>query len=42
MDPQASLGFLQLLCRLVAKRLREIDEKVIGWRILSGERSEIA
>jgi CRP/FNR family transcriptional regulator, cyclic AMP receptor protein len=42
MDPQASLGFLQLLCRLIAKRLREIDEKVIGWRILSGERSEIA
>ena len=39
MDPQASLDFLQLLCRLVAKRLREIDEKVIGWRILAGERS---
>jgi CRP-like cAMP-binding protein len=37
MDPQASLDFLQLLCRLVAKRLREIDEKVIGWRILAGE-----
>jgi CRP/FNR family transcriptional regulator, cyclic AMP receptor protein len=42
MDPLASLGFLQLLCRLIAKRLREIDEKVIGWRILSGERSESA
>ncbi|HXO21883.1 MAG TPA: cyclic nucleotide-binding domain-containing protein [Thermoanaerobaculia bacterium] len=40
MDPHASLEFLQLLCRLVANRLREIDEKVIGWRILSGERSE--
>ena len=39
MDPQASLDFLQLLCRLVAKRLREIDEKVIGWRIMAGERS---
>lgn len=39
LDPQASLDFLRLLCRLVAKRLREIDEKVIGWRILSGERS---
>jgi len=42
MDPQASLDFLQLLCRLVAKRLREIDEKVIGWRILAGERTETA
>ena len=39
LDPQASLDFLKLLCRLVAKRLREIDEKVIGWRIMSGERS---
>ncbi|HEV8629996.1 MAG TPA: cyclic nucleotide-binding domain-containing protein [Thermoanaerobaculia bacterium] len=36
-DPEASLEFLQLLCRLVAKRLREIDEKVIGWRIMSGQ-----
>jgi hypothetical protein len=36
-DPEASLEFLQLLCRLVAKRLREIDEKVIGWRIMVGQ-----
>ncbi|HEX4961439.1 MAG TPA: cyclic nucleotide-binding domain-containing protein [Thermoanaerobaculia bacterium] len=40
MDPHAALEFLQLLCRLVASRLREIDEKVIGWRIMSGERNE--
>jgi CRP/FNR family transcriptional regulator, cyclic AMP receptor protein len=40
MDPQAALEFMQLLCRLVANRLREIDEKVVGWRILSGERNE--
>ncbi|HYX26475.1 MAG TPA: cyclic nucleotide-binding domain-containing protein [Thermoanaerobaculia bacterium] len=40
MDPHAALEFLQLLCRLVAGRLREIDEKVIGWRIMSGERNE--
>jgi CRP/FNR family cyclic AMP-dependent transcriptional regulator len=40
MDPHAALEFMQLLCRLVANRLREIDEKVIGWRILSGERNE--
>ena len=39
MDPQAALSFLQLLCRLIARRLREIDDKVIGWRILSGERT---
>ncbi|QQR73969.1 MAG: cyclic nucleotide-binding domain-containing protein [Holophagales bacterium] len=36
LDPNASLEFLRLLCRLIAKRLREIDEKVVGWRILSG------
>lgn len=35
MDSQASLEFLQLLCRLIGHRLREIDEKVIGWRILA-------
>jgi CRP/FNR family cyclic AMP-dependent transcriptional regulator len=42
MDPHAALEFLHLLCRLVANRLREIDEKVIGWRIMSGERTESA
>ncbi len=40
MDPEAALEFLQLLCRLIAARLREIDEKVISWRIMSGERNE--
>ena len=40
LDPRAALDFLQLLCRLVADRLREIDEKVIGWRILSGGQAE--
>jgi len=42
MDPDAALEFLQLLCRLIAGRLREIDEKVISWRIMSGERNESA
>lgn len=37
MDAAAALEFLQLLCRLITQRLREIDEKVIGWRIMSGE-----
>jgi CRP/FNR family transcriptional regulator, cyclic AMP receptor protein len=40
MDPDAALEFLLLLCRLIASRLREIDEKVISWRIMSGERNE--
>jgi CRP-like cAMP-binding protein len=40
MDAHAALEFLQLLCRLIANRLREIDEKVIGWKIMSGERNE--
>jgi len=35
MDAAASYEFLHLLCRLITHRLREIDEKVIGWRILS-------
>ncbi|HYU31127.1 MAG TPA: cyclic nucleotide-binding domain-containing protein [Thermoanaerobaculia bacterium] len=42
MDPEAAMEFLQLLCRLIASRLREIDEKVISWRIMSGERNESA
>jgi CRP-like cAMP-binding protein len=42
MDSAAALEFLQLLCRLLANRLREIDEKVIGWRILAGEQPESA
>lgn len=40
LDPLASLEFLRLLCRLVAKRLREIDEKIITWRMMSGEHSD--
>lgn len=40
MDPHAALEFLQLLCRLIINRLREIDDKIIGWRIMSGERNE--
>jgi CRP/FNR family cyclic AMP-dependent transcriptional regulator len=39
LDSQASLEFLQLLCRLISHRLREIDEKVIAWRILAGDPS---
>ena len=42
MDSAASLEFLRLLCRLLADRLREIDEKVVGWRILAGPQAEPA
>lgn len=32
----SSLSLLKILCSLVAKRLREIDDKIIGWFMLSG------
>jgi CRP/FNR family cyclic AMP-dependent transcriptional regulator len=32
----SSLRLLKILCSLVAKRLREIDDKLVGWFILSG------
>ncbi len=35
----SSLRLLRILCSLVAKRLREIDEKIIGWFMLSGGRA---
>ncbi len=40
MEPRSALEFLKLLCRLICQRLREIDEKVIGWRIMSGARPD--
>ena len=36
MDPKAARGFLLLLCRLICKRLREIDEKVVSWQMYAG------
>lgn len=32
----SSLRLLRILCSLVAKRLRELDDKLVGWFILSG------
>lgn len=32
----SSLRLLRILCSLVAKRLREVDDKIIGWYILAG------
>jgi CRP-like cAMP-binding protein len=31
-----SLPLLKILCALVTKRLREVDDKIVGWYILSG------
>jgi len=32
----SSIRLLELLCRLIAKRLREIDDKLVGWFIFAG------
>jgi CRP-like cAMP-binding protein len=32
----SSLRLLKILCDLVAKRLRELDDKLVGWYILAG------
>lgn len=32
----SSLRLLKILCSLVAKRLRELDDKLVGWFILAG------
>lgn len=36
LDVAASLEFLHLLCRLLAQRLREADDKGVTWHILAG------
>ncbi len=42
MDPRAARSFMMLLCRLICKRMREIDEKVTSWRIMSGAHPDTA
>ncbi|MCG8457960.1 MAG: hypothetical protein MI919_16920, partial [Holophagales bacterium] len=37
-DPRASIDFIRLMCQLMSQRLREINEKVTGWRIMAGQR----
>lgn len=32
----SSLSLLKVLCSLVSKRLRELDDKIVGWYVLSG------
>lgn len=36
----SSLRLLRLLCRLIAKRLREIDDKLVGWYIFNAGSGE--
>ena len=36
MDSRAARSFMVLLCRLICKRMREIDEKITSWRIMAG------
>jgi hypothetical protein len=35
MKKLSSLRLLKILCSLVAKRLREVDDKLVGWHILA-------
>ena len=35
MDAHAALDFLQLLCRILAARQREVEEKLVLWKILA-------
>ncbi len=39
MEAGAAMSFVRLLCNLISSRLREIDEKVTAWRIMTGDRS---
>ena len=39
MDARAARSFMVLLCRLICKRMREIDEKITSWRIMAGDHS---
>jgi CRP-like cAMP-binding protein len=36
----SSLRLLRLLCSLVARRLRELDDKIVGWYIIAGGQPE--
>lgn len=40
MDAHASFELLQLLCRLIARRLREMNSKLVGWSILAGPQED--
>jgi len=35
MDPDASMQFLNLLCRLLCRRLRAMNDRLVAWRVMS-------
>ncbi len=35
MDPDAAVQFLNLLCRLLCRRLRAMNERIVVWRTLA-------
>lgn len=40
-DKLSSPRLLRMLCKTVARRLRELDEKLVGWYLLSGGESTV-
>jgi CRP-like cAMP-binding protein len=36
MDPDAAVQFLTLLCRLMCRRLRAMNERLVAWRVMAG------
>jgi len=34
MDPDAAVQFLNLLCRLLCRRLRAMNERLVAWRVM--------
>jgi CRP-like cAMP-binding protein len=36
MDPDAAVQFLTLLCRLLCRRLRAMNERLVAWRVMAG------
>jgi len=35
MDPDAAVQFLSLLCRLLCRRLRAMNERLVAWRVMA-------
>jgi len=38
MDPDAAVQFLNLLCRLLCRRLRAMNERLVAWRVMGSHR----
>jgi len=36
MDPDAAVQFLNLLCRLLCRRLRAMNQRLVAWRVMAG------